>query len=69
MYAINGWASWGFYNTNIFERRRDADIYIAVKLKLFNCIASLFSGRIKKSKLANMNQELRETLIEHSFAT
>jgi hypothetical protein len=67
MYAINGWASWGFYNTSIFERRRDADIYINVKLRLFNCIASLFCGRIKKSLLPQMNQELRDTLIEHSL--
>ena len=67
MYAINGWASWGFYNTNIFERRREADIYISVKLRLFNCIASLFSGRIKKSSLVSMNQELQNTLIEHSM--
>ena len=67
MYAVNGWASWGLYNTDILNPRRDADIYINVKLRLFNCIASLFSGRIKRSSLRAINIELQDTLLEHSL--
>jgi hypothetical protein len=46
MYAINGWASWGFY-LGWDEVRQPHDIYINSKLRLFNCIAGLYSGRIK----------------------
>ena len=49
MYAINGWAAWGFYKGwDDLNIRLPEDIYIETKLKLYNCIACLFSGRIKK---------------------
>ena len=65
MYAINGWASWGFYNGWDAERQPQ-DIYINCKLRLNNCIACLFSGRIKKSLMNALNVELQDVLIEHA---
>ena len=65
MYAINGWASWGFYGGWEADRQ-PSDPYINSKLRLYNCIASLFSGRIKKSLITSMNVELQDALIEHA---
>ena len=56
MYAINGWAAWGFYKGwDMLTTRQPEDIYINSKLRLYNCLASLFSGRIKKSTLIGLN--------------
>ena len=35
MYAINGWASWGFYKGLDAERHHPQDIYINCKLRLY----------------------------------
>ena len=43
-YAINGWAAWGHYNTHITARSKASDKYVNSKLRLFDCIGSLFSG-------------------------
>ena len=43
-YAINGWAAWGHYNIDIMARRKDSDKYVNSKLRLFNCIGTLFAG-------------------------
>ena len=45
-YAINGWAAWGHYNTHITARSKPSDKYVNSKLRLFNCIGTLFSGTI-----------------------
>ena len=67
MYAINGWAAWGFYKGwDDLNIRLPEDIYIETKLKLYNCIACLFSGRIKKESLHSLNTELQSALIEHA---
>ena len=66
MYAINGWAAWGFYNADMANPTRPSDCYIACKLRLYNCIGSLFAGRIRKNLLPTMKTELYDTLIEHS---
>ena len=62
MYAINGWAAWGFHK----DYYDASDIYINSKLRLFNCIGSLFAGRIKKTNLPTMQIELQDCLIEHA---
>ena len=67
MYAINGWAAWGLFNSNfITTPLKVIDDYVDSKLRLYNCISNLFSGRIKKSALDLMKQEIRDTLIEHA---
>ncbi len=65
-YAINGWAAWGHYNTHITARSKPSDKYVLSKLRLFNCIGTLFSGRFKKSNLSLINKELEDCLIEHA---
>lgn len=45
-YAINGWAACGHYNTDIFARVKESDKYVNSKLRLFNCIGSLFAGKL-----------------------
>jgi hypothetical protein len=46
-YAINGWAAWGHYNIDILANRKDSDKYVNSKLRLFNCIGTLFAGKQK----------------------
>ena len=65
MYAINGWAAWGFYK-GFFAIPEPDDVYIKSKLRLYNSIANLFSGRIKKIGLPALILELQDTLIEHT---
>jgi hypothetical protein len=65
-YAINGWAAWGHHNTDILAVARQTDKYVNSKLRLFNCIGSLFAGRFKKTNINQINTEIENCLIEHA---
>ena len=45
-YAINGWAAWGHFNTDITAPSKPSEKYVNSKLRLFNCIGTLFSGNL-----------------------
>jgi len=46
-YAINGWAVWGHYDTDVTGPPKQSAKYVNSKLRLFNCIGALFSGNHK----------------------
>ncbi len=63
-YAINGWAMWCFHAE---EDTRDVVAYKECKLKLFEILGVLHSGRIKYDDVAQVKEYLIDTLITHSL--